>query len=344
MKIDLTNYEAYFLDYIEKRLSPSEQGELEEFLLQNPNLHEFLTETTLPSLNPENITYITKDNLYKLEFEKAPVTSNNFSDYCIAWYENILTKEKIIEFQTFLTKHPNLRKEFLEFEKPFLTPEYHLQFPNKSQLLYHRKNNVKKIAPYLIWSSIAASIVLILSINLKSIRNNLSEIHANSATINKKENNIVFVSQKPQPKNSFNIPIKRASQKKKNRQEKIANLQIAQNTEVRETNIQPIEAITNKDLLSENKRIVIEESKFLAQNMLQKQVIETNDSLNTNEEEMQEATLKKGLLAFAESGIDRLNKITGQKIELSRNTNKLNNVTTTSIKTGFFEYYHKHYK
>lgn len=343
MKIDLTNYEAYFLDYIEKRLNPSEQEELEEFLLQNPDLHELLTETTLPSLNPENITYKTKDNLYKLEFEKAPVTSNNFSDYCIAWYENILTIEKINELHTFLTKHPNLRKEFLEFEKTFLTPEYHLQFPNKKRLLYRRKNNIKKIAPYIIWSSIAASIVLILSINLNTIHNNLSEKPENSATINRKDI-IILVTQKPQPKNSFSIPPKQVNKKKKNRQEKIENQQIVQNSKEREITIQPMKARTNKSLLSENKKIEIEENKILAQNTLQKQVIETIDSVNTNEEELQEATIKKGLLAFAESGIDRLNKITGRNIELSRNTNKLTSVTTTSIKTGFFEYYHKHYK
>ena len=60
MKINQSNYEAYFLDYIEGNLDSHHERELNQFLDQNPHLKQELESFAPVTLTPEDVVYENK--------------------------------------------------------------------------------------------------------------------------------------------------------------------------------------------------------------------------------------------------------------------------------------------
>ncbi|MEX0983151.1 MAG: hypothetical protein WD577_02625 [Bacteroidales bacterium] len=141
MKINRDNYEAYFLDFAEGKMSPEQEEVLHRFLQFNPDLAEELrvfTDRCFSRATPETIVYPRKESLKQLVFEKiGAVTRDNFDMVCIAYLENDLPEKQRTLFEKYLSEHPSAKPHFTAFQKAFLKKE-HIVYPEKGRLKHKR--------------------------------------------------------------------------------------------------------------------------------------------------------------------------------------------------------------
>lgn len=154
-KISRSNYEEFFLDYLEGNLSLQEMNDLDCFLIQHPDLKAELDEMELTILEEEKVVF-DSESLKEIPFR------NNFDEFCIARIEGILLPSEKKAFDTFLKNNQKFEIEHENYLKTILNPDFSVVFPDKNIL----KQNRRKIVPF--WQlsriAIAASVILMFSI------------------------------------------------------------------------------------------------------------------------------------------------------------------------------------
>lgn len=116
--IDRTNYEIWFTDFLDGKLTPAQQQALNTFLAQNPDLAEELSEfaaTDMPTLAADAV-----DAPLPLKKQIVPVGTvheANFEDAFIAAHEGDLTPEGKKDLDLFLQKNPFLHADYELFGK-----------------------------------------------------------------------------------------------------------------------------------------------------------------------------------------------------------------------------------
>jgi hypothetical protein len=133
MKININNYEAYFIDYLEGNLDELLVNDFIEFLEKNPKLKEELSLFQSVSLEPENITFNKKNILYKEKFDSEEA----FNKAAIANLENEISAAGKSEFDNYIDKHPEKKQDVVLFGKTKLQPDETILF-NKKKKLYRR--------------------------------------------------------------------------------------------------------------------------------------------------------------------------------------------------------------
>ena len=132
MNINRDNYEAIFLDFIEGRLSSSEEELLQRFLQFNPDLEEELNSFELHEFSAERVTFSGKDSLKKeMPEDGNGVTDSNFDMYCIAYIEGDLDQEQRQVFEQYLDDHPERAVELTAYRTTIIQPA-EVQFPKKA--------------------------------------------------------------------------------------------------------------------------------------------------------------------------------------------------------------------
>jgi hypothetical protein len=130
-KINLTNYEAYFLDYHDGNLGAEDVAELLLFLEKHPELKE-LFETfeniSLPT-DSEEVLFPNKESL-----KKPQITLDNYEEYMIGFSEGALNADEAKSLEYFLLEHPELKKELDACTKTWLTPDLSIVFEGKEKL------------------------------------------------------------------------------------------------------------------------------------------------------------------------------------------------------------------
>lgn len=137
MDINRSNYEAYFLDFVEGNLSAEQEEVLHRFLRFNPDLASELESFTQHIIEPEKISFPGKKSL-RIDFpvHEEGVNERNFDFHCIAYFEGDLNAEQRKAFDVFLTENPAYDKQFEAFKASYLQME-HLAFPDKN-ILYKK--------------------------------------------------------------------------------------------------------------------------------------------------------------------------------------------------------------
>jgi len=188
MNINRNNYEVYFLDYLEGRLTADETTALLLFADENPDLKELLEGEELISLVPdEEISFFPKSALKKntvsgIENEsndsalinntgdalRSTINAGNYEEFMIRYYENELNEVEKSELAGFLKNSPTYIKEFETFGNTILKPDLAIGYPYKSRL--KRKlilqPQTKRIFAIV---SVAASVLLFSTLFLKYI-------------------------------------------------------------------------------------------------------------------------------------------------------------------------------
>ncbi len=160
-RINIKNYEEFFIDYLDGNLSDDELVALENFLLQYPQLREELEGMENAFIKPEEIRYKEKDNLKQIDLS-LPVCDENFDFFCIADIEGDLNAEQKKSFEDYLNDHSEKKKEYLAFVNARLVKTEKIEFPDKEGLkkslfiIYRRE--------ILTAAAIAAGIALLLSV------------------------------------------------------------------------------------------------------------------------------------------------------------------------------------
>ncbi|MDF1571501.1 MAG: hypothetical protein P1P82_07795 [Bacteroidales bacterium] len=134
MNINRNNYEAYFLDFIEGRLSPEQEAVLRRFLKFNPDLAQELTAFELHTVAAPHLPFPKKESLKKeLPVGETGVNDASFDMYCVAFLEGDLSENQREAFEAYLAQHPVRKKELEAFKATYLVPA-RVAYPHKGRL------------------------------------------------------------------------------------------------------------------------------------------------------------------------------------------------------------------
>lgn len=153
MNINRHNYEAFFLDHVEGRLSPEQEIELMEFLSLNPDLAVELTDYESIHLDKEEIIFERKSGIKKNERELTP------AEQLIALIEGDLTPLQATELKKKIQTDRNLQAQSELLLKTKLVPDTSIQFPNKNKLRHRGK------VVYM-WYAVAAAACLVIGLTI----------------------------------------------------------------------------------------------------------------------------------------------------------------------------------
>ena len=157
MKINLQNYEEYFVRYLDGELSSSEVGEVEFFLQQHPELNAELNAFKSTVLSADDEVFFPKKELLM-----KGITLANYEDYFIRNVENTLSQEEKIELTEFIQQHSGLQREMNAFDSTKLVADSSIVFPDKNLLKRRDGRIVPMYVRYVLAAAIAASVMLVL--------------------------------------------------------------------------------------------------------------------------------------------------------------------------------------
>lgn len=177
MDINRNNYESFFMDYLDGKMSPDQVIKLMSFLRENPDLKTELEEFEEINIEPDKKRFESKITLKKTFI----VDDSNFDDLCIASLEGDLNEEEATLFQNWLQQNHLKVKEFELYKKTRLIPEK-ITFDFKSTL---KKSYAGRIfTPKVrIYFSAAASIIILIALYVFISQPGANENNAISETI-----------------------------------------------------------------------------------------------------------------------------------------------------------------
>lgn len=157
MNINRSNYEIYFLDYLDGNLPDDQIDDFLDFLHANPDLHQELKKVSaLNRMEPPATIFPTKSKLMKNEL----TGSSNFDYKAVALLENDLSGGDEKSFVREISNDEEKENDFDLFLKTKLQPDKTILFKDKQAL--YRKSNSKLI---LLWGSrVAAALVLLFAV------------------------------------------------------------------------------------------------------------------------------------------------------------------------------------
>lgn len=132
-KIDLNNYEAYFLDFMEGSLSAEEKYDLFTFLEKHPELkNEFELDLGEMALFPVTITFENKSEL-KIDGADLIITPNTLPDLMVASIEKQLSFKHEQQLISYIDKY-DLSALYATYQNTILKPHLELVYEDKERL------------------------------------------------------------------------------------------------------------------------------------------------------------------------------------------------------------------
>ncbi len=129
MEINKNNYEAFFLDYHEGNLTPTQVADLFLFISQHSELKEEFE--SFENFSIEDFSSVEFENKSNL---KREITLENKEDYFIRAIENKLNTAEKGLLTEYLKEHPQFLTEFELFQKTILPTDDSIVFENKNSL------------------------------------------------------------------------------------------------------------------------------------------------------------------------------------------------------------------
>lgn len=137
--INLNNYEIWFLDYLEDRLSSKQVAQLDQFLEDHVNLKLELEEMSMVVVSPDNISYD-----HKIELRREIDPSSELEDYVISKMEGDIPKTGISDFENLVRNNKNAQDLVNEYEILSSRAIDIELYPNK-EILYKQKYSLDNI-------------------------------------------------------------------------------------------------------------------------------------------------------------------------------------------------------
>jgi hypothetical protein len=160
-EINRHNYEAFFIDYLDGNLRPSQEKLLWSFLKENPDLKQELDEFELVSIPYENHQFCEKQGLKKTVLLNDE-SSSNFDELCIAFLEGDLsTKEKIL-FETSIKNSAKKQKTLKIYQNTRLKADQKIVYPEKDKL--KKTGLIISLRKYYPTLAVAASALLLIAL------------------------------------------------------------------------------------------------------------------------------------------------------------------------------------
>lgn len=161
MRITKENYEVFFIDYFDGRLSKEMQEELMRFLETHPDLkEEFEAFDDSIALSPDpSIGYPDKAALKKNKEDAGP-SKDDYKEWFIAYHEGDLTSGQESGLIKFLEKNAGLKSEFELFGRLPLKPDGNITYDNKATLKHKSGKPGTALLSYLGYAAAAAVLIV----------------------------------------------------------------------------------------------------------------------------------------------------------------------------------------
>lgn len=136
-EISIFNYEAFYLDFLEGKLSKEKTSLLFAFLEEYPEL--IIDNEPLPTLHSSSFL-LSKElkNDLKQYTEEDVITVTNVEHFIIASEENLLSASKKVELETLVQKE-GLAAEVALYKTIHLKADYSIVYTDKDDLKHNRK-------------------------------------------------------------------------------------------------------------------------------------------------------------------------------------------------------------
>jgi len=169
MNITKDNIESYLLDYLEGSLTESELHLLKAFLISNPQYAPDEEPGEPISLVPDPISYPSKDKLKKVfPGSNAIPAYTNFDFFAIAYLEGDLDLKQRTDFESFLSKHPEMEAEFALLSRARLKGEK-ITFKSKGKLKKQRSGSIIRVLLPVAAAASIAALLLVYSNRIKNV-------------------------------------------------------------------------------------------------------------------------------------------------------------------------------
>ena len=153
--INIENYEAYLLDYLEGNLTEREEQELLRFLDAHPGLKGSLEDYETVRLSPPEVSYEKKHSLRKPDLSFESIDDLNAEEAMAAFYEGDLSPRQQRALDAYLKDHPEMVRDYKLYGKVFLVPPADT-FDKKPDL-------IRKERKIVVWyPAVAAAVALLL--------------------------------------------------------------------------------------------------------------------------------------------------------------------------------------
>lgn len=170
MKIDRSDYEIWFIDFLDGNLNEEQVQQLEKFLILNPDLREELEDLRREKIEPPEVFFEPKRSLFR---KTSQLTDDQFDLLCAAYIEKDLDNETLKEFETIVSGDPVRMRTLELFRKTRLNPPY-IKFKEKGKLI--RLTTLQKtmrIAAYSLGAA-ASVAMLVFLVNTSSNERNIN--------------------------------------------------------------------------------------------------------------------------------------------------------------------------
>lgn len=156
-KINIKNYEAFYLDYLEDNLSEDDCILFELFLEKHPHLiEEYFEINTINETYTGSLSHQEKQS-FKVFDEEETINQLNIEAFIIAYFEGILNQSKTNELLLLIKKSPEYQSLLKTYQKTKIYPDSNIKFSSKSSL---KKGKTRSL--YYTISSIAATLALVI--------------------------------------------------------------------------------------------------------------------------------------------------------------------------------------
>jgi hypothetical protein len=142
MQINRTNYENFFLLYVDGELSTTEMQAVERFAMENSDLGSELDALLETKLSAEDsFSFVDKEVLYRTA--SNAINEINYEEQFLLFLDNELTESENEQTKSFLVAHPELQASFELLQQTKL-PQETISFGDKSVL--YQKEASKPVA------------------------------------------------------------------------------------------------------------------------------------------------------------------------------------------------------
>jgi hypothetical protein len=177
MKPDRSNYEIWFIDWLDGNLDFQQIEELNIFLDKNPDLREEFKELTPVVIEHSDRQYKNKESLLR---SPADISDSQFEYLSVAFLENDLSAEQKTELIEITEQNADRKRSFDLIQKTRISP-VSLNYAHKSNLL--RRTPLQKVIRLSVIALSAAAVTTLIITLFLNPPNEISSSINNTASI-----------------------------------------------------------------------------------------------------------------------------------------------------------------
>lgn len=203
--INQSNYEEWFVLYMDNELSASQKEMVDRFLLLHPHLQEELDLLLSTKLPADDVVFFDKSSL-----RSGAMKLNIVDESLLLYIDNELstTEQKRVEEK--IAANTDFRLQHQLLQKTKLDPSEVILYPDKKELYRHTE---KVVALFPVWMRVAVAVIILLFASLFFLTGDSEKVASPDAGLAQKVEPVKPATEKlPQPANNLQQSVQPESQ------------------------------------------------------------------------------------------------------------------------------------